>query len=75
MDNEIKDLVFSPIEFDVHPFEWVGALLADYKTLREKAVAAGVEITDDPGAESQMLHEVGRFCEKASSLNMNLQSV
>lgn len=73
--DDIKNLVFSPLEYDVHPFEWVAALVAEYKTLREKAIAAGVEMTDDPGAEYQMLREVSRFCEKASTLNKNYQTV
>lgn len=71
--NELKHLVFSPLEYDVHPFEWVGALLAEYKTLRENAVSAGVEITDDPDAECKMIAEVERFCKEASAMNMNLQ--
>lgn len=61
------DLLHSPLELDVHPFEWISALLADYKTLREKATAAGIP-NDDPDSESEMLSHVSRFVSSAISI-------
>jgi hypothetical protein len=66
--QDFGHLLFSPLEADVHPWEWISALLADYKTLRDKAAAAGI-VSDDPAAENEMLAHVGRFCEGAAALN------
>lgn len=65
--ENLAKLIFSPLEADVHPWQWIGALLADYKTLREKAAAAGI-VNDDPEAESEMLAHVERFCNGAETL-------
>jgi len=69
------EILFSKLEADVNPYEWVSALLADYKTLREKAIAAGVEVTDDPDAESQCLSEVRRLCEAAHEKRMHIENL
>lgn len=70
-----EEILFSNIEYDVHPYEWISALLADYKTLREKAIAAGLEITDDPDAESQCLGEVERLCKAAHEKRMHIENL
>lgn len=70
-----EEILFSKLEYDVHPYEWVSALLADYKTLREKAVAAGVEVTDDPDAEAQCLGEVERLCKAAHEKRMRMENL
>jgi len=62
MDN----LLFTDLEYDVHPYEWVSALLAEYKTLREQS---GIE-SSDPSAESQMLYEVHLLVSKAHDIRM-----
>lgn len=67
-ERDLTGLLFSPLEADVHPWEWISALLADYKTLREKAAAAGI-VSDDPAAENEMLGHVGRFCAGAAALD------
>lgn len=64
----LEAVVLSSLDADVHPWEWVSALLADYKTLAEKAAAVGI-MTDDPESESQMLGHVGRFCASAAALS------
>lgn len=66
--QDFGHLLFSLLDADVHPWEWISALLADYKTLRKKAEAEGIA-TDDPSAENEMLAHVGRFCEGAAALN------
>ena len=70
-----EEILFSNLEYDVHPYEWVAALLADYKTLREKAIAAGVEVTDDPEAEMQCLIEVRRLCDAAHEKRMHIENL
>lgn len=60
------DILHSPLEFDVHPFEWVSALLADYKTLRAQATVAGIP-NDDPASESEMLTQISQFISKATT--------
>ncbi len=48
----------------VTPIEWVGALLADYKTLLERAEELGYQRVD-PEAEDLMTAEVARFLREA----------
>lgn len=64
MDN---NPLFSSNEFDVHPYEWVEALLSEYKTLREKS---GIT-TNDPDSESLMIIKVKTLIEQAHEIRMN----
>lgn len=63
---DVEDILFSKLEADVHPYEWVSALLSDYKTLREQI---GIE-TDDPDAESIMIYKVASLVKKAHDIRM-----
>lgn len=67
-ERDLTGLLFSQLDADVHPWEWISALLVDYKTLREKAEAAGI-VTDDPDGEGTMLVHVRKFCEGAAALD------
>lgn len=68
MSNQI---LFSQLEADVHPFEWVSALLSEYKSLRKQS---GVD-HEDPDAESIMLSRVKALVDSAQNLwtEMSLQ--
>jgi len=67
--DKFESLIYSPLEADVHPWEWIHAMLIEYRNLRDKATAAGIE-NDDPDSEFEMLHNVEIFCKKAQKLNM-----
>lgn len=61
MTNQI---LFSQLEADVHPFEWVSALLSEYKNLRQDSGIA----PSDPDAESTMIREVESLIHLASKM-------
>lgn len=62
----MDSILFSKLEADVHPYEWVSALLSEYKTLRKQS---GIK-TDDPDAESMMIYEVQTLVKKAHDIRM-----
>lgn len=64
----MTNILYSALECDVHPYEWVAALLSEYKALREQS---GIE-TDDPDAESKMIFEVGSLIEEAKKNDPNI---
>lgn len=51
------------LEYDVTPLEWISALLADYKTLREMSEIESI----DPEAEALCLSNVRHFLNKAAA--------
>jgi len=61
---ELLDCLDGGLEYDPTPIDWIAALLADYKTLREIATEAGVE-NEDPDSEATMTSSVQRFLSKA----------
>lgn len=62
----MDSILFTKLQYDVHPYEWVSALLSEYKTLREQS---GVK-SDDPDAESTMIYEVQTLVNKAHDIRM-----
>ena len=51
------------LEYDVTPLEWISALLADYKTLREMSEIESI----DPEAEALCLSNVRHFLNEAAA--------
>lgn len=70
--QDFGHLLFSPLDGDVHPWEWISALLADYKTLRETAAAAGIT-SDNDEFENLVIQDVQEFCEHAQAITAKTQ--